>query len=192
MMWESFERDSFDWRQDDCIAGYGVLTRRIAGSLQDCIDRLLEKTRSRTAMAKFGFDSNTIEYLAQHEANLRFLFGRLRDMPCTESQARRGWAEVQRAWLTLSAMWDYLTIFRPRMAVLNVDSVPEYPSTRRIGAFTRDELIALRLATAGLPVWLIRERKYFLNQNILKVVTIKSPGTTITQKSQTDTHPVKA
>jgi hypothetical protein len=75
--------------------------------------------------------------------------------------------DVQRMWLELTAMLDYMQIYKPRMDGYT-------PSASRIadtvGVFTHDLRVVQDFVTAGLPCWLIRPVSDFTNQIILKIV----------------------
>jgi hypothetical protein len=78
-----------------------------------------------------------------------------------------GLRDVQRMWLEVTALLDYMQIYKPRMDGY-APSASGVADT--VGVFTHDLRVAQDLVTAGLPYWLIRPASDFTNQNILKIV----------------------
>ena len=87
-----------------------------------------------------------------------------------------GVRDVQRCWLNLIAMLDYMEVYKPRMdsARLAVGSLPaEVADT--VGVFTNDIRVAQDFFHAGLPFWLTRPVSDLGQTNILAVVPISVP-----------------
>jgi hypothetical protein len=83
-----------------------------------------------------------------------------------------GVRDVQRCWLDLMAMLDYMEVYKPRMdsARLAAGSPPlEVADT--VGVFTNDIRVAQDFFHAGLPFWLTRPASDFGQTNILAAVS---------------------
>lgn len=78
--------------------------------------------------------------------------------------------DVQRSWLEVVAMLDYMEVYRPRMDCTQGTVFADTPETAKtIGVFTADLRVAQDRFQAGLPYWLIRPVSAFADQNILHV-----------------------
>jgi hypothetical protein len=95
--------------------------------------------------------------------------------------------DVQRIWLELTALLDYMEIYKPRMDG-RVSSASEVSST--IGVFTHDLRVAQDFFTAGLPCWLIRPASDFTNQIIHNVVAPESAERTLSFSPHSFPYPV--
>ena len=87
-----------------------------------------------------------------------------------------GVRDVQRCWLDLMAMLDYMEVYKPRMdsARLAVGSPPaEVADT--VGVFTNDIRVAQDFFHPGLPFWLIRPASDLGQTNILAVAPLAAP-----------------
>ena len=87
-----------------------------------------------------------------------------------------GVRDVQRCWLDVMAMLDYVEVYKPRMdsARLAVGSPPvEVADT--VGVFTNDLRVAQDFFHAGLPFWLTRPASDLGQTNILAAVPLFAP-----------------
>jgi hypothetical protein len=87
-----------------------------------------------------------------------------------------GVRDVQRCWLDLTAMLDYMEVYKPRMdsASVAVGSSPaEVANT--VGVFTNDIRVAQDFFHAGLPFWLIRPASDLGQTNILAAIPFAIP-----------------
>jgi hypothetical protein len=87
-----------------------------------------------------------------------------------------GVRDVQRCWLDLMAMLDYMEVYKPRMdsATLAMGSPPaEVANT--VGVFTNDIRVAQDFFHAGLPFWLTRPASDLGKTNILAAVPFAIP-----------------
>lgn len=82
--------------------------------------------------------------------------------------------DVQRCWLEITALLDYMTIFKPRMDSPSVRT-PSHPVALTVGVFTSEVRVAQDFFHAGLPCWLIRPASVWSDINILKVVPLVTP-----------------
>jgi hypothetical protein len=91
-------------------------------------------------------------------------------------QMEFGVRDVQRCWLDVRSMLDYMEVYKPRMdsARLAVGSPPiEVADT--VGVFTNDVRVAQDFFHAGLPFWLTRPASDLGPTNILAVVQLSEP-----------------
>jgi hypothetical protein len=93
---------------------------------------------------------------------------RLQTIPATFERMVLGVTNLQRAYLELSSLLCYLTVYRPRM--WDPKHVSGVPDDNTIGVFTSDPVVAENFHRARLPYWLIRPLAAFHRENILRVV----------------------
>jgi hypothetical protein len=82
---------------------------------------------------------------------------------------------LQRAFLELDTLYNYTTIYKPRM-----DNYMNAPSATTlvvqcVGAFTTVPTIAQQLSAARLPFWLLHPSFVVDAENILAVVPLREP-----------------
>jgi hypothetical protein len=84
-----------------------------------------------------------------------------------------GMRDVQRCWLDVMAMLDYMEIYKPRMdsTRLAVGS-PSVEVADTVGVFTNDIRVAQDFFHAGLPFWLTCPASDLGQTNILAVVPL--------------------
>jgi hypothetical protein len=80
--------------------------------------------------------------------------------------------DMQRVWLELWAVLDYMEIYKPCMDG-RAPAAVEVADT--IGVFTHSIRVAQDFFVAGLPCWLIRPFSELTDQNILEVVDLIPP-----------------
>ena len=80
--------------------------------------------------------------------------------------------DLQRVWLHLWAMLDYMEIFKPRMDGL---APPSQGVHDTVGCYTNSIWVAQDMYTAGLPSWLIRSSASSTNQKIVSMGDIFHP-----------------
>ncbi|KAJ7739011.1 hypothetical protein B0H16DRAFT_1569532 [Mycena metata] len=74
----------------------------------------------------------------------------------------------------LDALYEYLTVYKPRMTTYSTASVPAVAEF--VGAFTTSPGVAQQLWAAGVPFWFLRPIEVFDRENILKVVPLLEPN----------------
>lgn len=82
--------------------------------------------------------------------------------------------DVQGCWLKITAVLNYMTIFKPRMDSANVNTLP-HPIADTVGVFTTDIHVVQDFFCTGLPCWLIWPASNIVDVNILEVVPLVSP-----------------
>ena len=101
---------------------------------------------------------------------------RLGSLKTTFTEMRFGVTEIQRHYLEVRGLLDYLELYKPRMDGQRpaADTVANC-----VGIFTNIAHIAQDFHTAGLPVWLLRPKKVWespLNYNIVEIVAPVNPA----------------
>ena len=80
--------------------------------------------------------------------------------------------DLQRMWLHVWAILDYMEIYRPR---INGNAPPAAGVADTMGTFTTSIRVAQDMFLAGLPCWLIRESALFCDQKIFRIAEIFDP-----------------
>ena len=87
-----------------------------------------------------------------------------------------GVRDVQRCWLDLTVMLNYMEVYKPWMDSARLaTSSPPVKVANTIGAFTSDIHVAQDFFHAGLPFWLIRPASDLGHPNILRAVPLSVP-----------------
>jgi hypothetical protein len=153
IIWWEPTRDHFVLCQDEgaIIRGLGKLSNTKFFTLRASVDLLLdhvERYRSNTP-------PNCIPPIL--DPNVKMIehgLTRLQSVYTNFRQMEFGIRDVQRIWLEITAMLDYMEIFKPKMDGL-LGNRPPAQAAETIGAFTNDLRVAQDLFLAGLPYWLI-------------------------------------
>ncbi|EDR00757.1 uncharacterized protein LACBIDRAFT_333848 [Laccaria bicolor S238N-H82] len=97
----------------------------------------------------------------------------LERLPMDFTQLKFCVAEVQRAFLELTAGLDYLYIYKPRM-----DGIlpPATETAQTIGVFTMDSTILQEFTRAGLPVWFMRPAHTLPGVRVNSIVETRKPN----------------
>ncbi|KAJ7016227.1 hypothetical protein C8F04DRAFT_1202826, partial [Mycena alexandri] len=142
--------------------GLGKLRHRQCSRLADAVKILLEECRNYT---------ETIPAVARVfsmlEQSLKLGLERLQSVPSTYQRMVLEVTIVQRTYLELKGLLEYMTIYKPRME--NPASESGYPEDC-VGVFTSDPMVAQLFNVARLPYWLIRPLSSFTRENILRVI----------------------
>ena len=80
---------------------------------------------------------------------------------------------LQRVWLHIRAVLDYMEIFKPQMDGL---APPSQGVHNTVGCYTNSIWVAQDMYTAGLPCWLIQSSASFTDQKIFSVGDIFHSG----------------
>ncbi|KAJ7210376.1 hypothetical protein GGX14DRAFT_363312 [Mycena pura] len=84
-------------------------------------------------------------------------------------------ASLQRACLELDALYQYITVYKPRIENYLSAPPPNTPVSPCVGAFTTVPAVAQQLWAACLPFWFLRPYYVFDAENILAVVPLQQP-----------------
>jgi hypothetical protein len=110
--------------------------------------------------------------IADADTNLQRAMDRLQAIAMTYREVIFSIRLVQRLWLELWALLDYLEIYEPRM---KGHSTPGIDVADTIGCFVWDVRAAEMLYAAGIPYWYIRELGTFDTENILALTQMVQP-----------------
>ncbi|KAJ6576260.1 hypothetical protein B0H10DRAFT_1963576 [Mycena sp. CBHHK59/15] len=104
--------------------------------------------------------------------NILMLLEQLQTLPTTYTKMVFVVTSLQRACLELDALYNYTTIYKPR--INNYLSAPPNSThvAQCVGAFTSVPVVAQQLYAARLPFWFLRPTFVFLTENILSVVAL--------------------
>ncbi|KAF8135940.1 hypothetical protein K438DRAFT_1997068 [Mycena galopus ATCC 62051] len=111
--------------------------------------------------------------------SLRLALERLRSIPATYERMLLGVANIQRAYLELHGLLEYMTVYKPWMCCPDRrGGQPDAETGDKIGVFTYDPAVAQLYYRARLPFWFIRPlTSETLNDvKILRVVAPHDPG----------------
>jgi hypothetical protein len=99
----------------------------------------------------------------------------LRTLPTTFPKMVFGVTSLQRAFLELDALYNYMTVYKARLNDY-MPSVPNTPAVAKcVGAFTSTPAVAQQLWAAQVPFWFLRPVEVFDAENILKVIPLLEP-----------------
>ncbi|KAJ7622882.1 hypothetical protein B0H17DRAFT_1151547 [Mycena rosella] len=136
--------------------GLGRLQYRCMAEFIPHINELVERCKELWRTSPDNFSPLFGELIQ----NILMLTEQLQTLPTTYNKMVFGVTSLQRAWLELDALYNYMTVYRPRISnYMNVP--PEHtPLAQCVGAFTSVPSVAQQLWSA---------------QNILAVVPLREP-----------------
>ncbi|KAJ7025264.1 hypothetical protein C8F04DRAFT_1269390 [Mycena alexandri] len=105
---------------------------------------------------------------------------RLQSLPSNFAHMVLGVLTVQRFYLELEGLLDYMLVYKPRMEDFD-PAAPANDVAKCLGAFISQPEVAQCFHSAGLPFWLYRPLAFFGPENILAVVTPLEPPPIIDQ-----------
>ena len=175
IMWWEPAREHFIPLKDPAspIRGLGKLSDSKLGELQSSVAVLLSRVQiflSNQSKSRPPPPLGPMVKMIEHG------LVRLGSIWTNFRQMEFGVRDVQRCWLDVRAMLDYMEVYKPRMdsARLAVGSPPvEVADT--VGVFTSDVRVAQDFFYAGLPFWLTRPASDLGQTNILAVVRLSEP-----------------
>ncbi|KAJ7792292.1 hypothetical protein B0H14DRAFT_3499397 [Mycena olivaceomarginata] len=106
--------------------------------------------------------------------SLRRGLDRLCSIPATFERMVLGVTNVQRTYLELTGLLEYLSVYKPRM--LDASRLGGLTEANVLGVFTSDPVVAENFHRARLPFWYIRPLSALYRENILKVVVPLDPA----------------
>jgi hypothetical protein len=176
IMWWEPTRDQFAPLNDPTalIRGLGKLSEGKLQELKRSASVLFSRVQSYTSSPSL---SRALPTLGPMVKMVEHGLVRLESVWTNFRQMSFGVRDVQRCWLDVMAMLDYMEVYKPRMdsARLAVNSAPEKVANT-VGVFTYDVRVAQDFFHAGLPCWLIRPALDFGETNILHVAPLLPPG----------------
>jgi hypothetical protein len=104
---------------------------------------------------------------------LRRTLSRLRAVAMTQREVLFECRQVQRQWMELRALMDYIEIYKPHME--GRAPPPAKETANLVGCFVHGVHMAERLFSARIPYWLIHPISTFSYENILSITTVVQP-----------------
>ncbi|KAJ7025009.1 hypothetical protein C8F04DRAFT_1269754 [Mycena alexandri] len=80
---------------------------------------------------------------------------------------------LQRAFLELDALYEYMTVYKERMNNFFLGPSSDTALPQFEGAFTTEPAVVQQLSHTRIPVWFIRPTMVFDKENILDVVHLQ-------------------
>ena len=146
--------------------GIGFLPYHELQLMDQCCERLNQRVE------QYQTNINPCPLTHSLSVNLCRTLSRLRAVAMTRKEVLFECRQVQRQWMELQALMDYIETYEPHME----GHVPPAKATANvIGCFVHEAHIAERLFSAGIPYWLIRPLSTFSRENILSIASIIQP-----------------
>ena len=170
IMWWNPTREDFDpmllqgWN-----IGIGFLPDHELQSMEQSCERLNQRVEQYRANVD---SSNHHPSIHSFSVNLSRSLGRLRAVALTLKESLFECRQVQRQWMELRALMDYIEIYEPYM---EGRVPPANTAANVIGCFVHEAQVAEKLFSAGIPYWLIRPLSTFSRENILSIKTVVQP-----------------
>ena len=153
------------------IQGLGKLSETKLMELQSSVSLLFSHVTEYTSSTP---DSQVSSMLGLLMKMLEHGLARLGSLWMNFRQMSFSVTDVQRCWLEVTAILDYMTVLKPRMDSTTGNNLP-HPVANTVGVFTMEVHIVQDFFHAGLPCWLIRPASVWSNINILEVIPLRSP-----------------
>lgn len=175
IMWWRPARDAFVLKNSPLvpISGLGVLSHSEVTQLESCVEALLSRVRTyleNTPSKRVPIILTPTVQMMKHS------FIRLKSLSMGFRQMVLQVRDVQRFWLEIVAMIDYMEIYHPRMDHAQLTLSPDPPPVAdTMGIFTSDVRVVQDHFQAGLPCWFIRPATEFNDQNILEACQLAQP-----------------
>ncbi|KAJ7020992.1 hypothetical protein C8F04DRAFT_1195901 [Mycena alexandri] len=159
-----------DWLVGSAVTrGLGWLQPRRLSPLVAVVNKLVE--RCTEYRARFSEKLNPLfAELIQH---IFMWLEQLQSLPTTFPKMLFALTSLQREVLELDALYEYITVYKERIASYVPGSAPSVAQT--VGAFMSSPGVAQQLWSAGIPFWLLRPTHVFDAENILEVVPLLEP-----------------
>jgi hypothetical protein len=164
MWWNPTSQDFKSTVRHEWDLGIGFLPQDELQLMVQSCERLNKRVEKHSA------NNNHHPAICPLSTNLRRTLNRLRAVAMTRREVLFECRQVQRQWMELRALMDYIEIYEPHM-----EGPPAKEVANVIGCFVRDPHVAERLFSAGIPYWFIRPVASFSNENILSIVTMVQP-----------------
>jgi hypothetical protein len=173
IMWWNPDRTDFTSPESGMTVtrGLGELSRSKFHALSLLADELLAKCDN---YAKSHSSSRSVWLMGELADCLRRGLVRLSSIPATFERMVIGVTNVQRAYLELAGVLQYMTVYVPRIE--NPAFRGGLPDADIMGAFTSNPTVAENFHRARLPFWFIRPLRSFTGENIFRVVEPLDPA----------------
>ena len=151
------------------VGGLGKLSPLKYGVLKSSVDSLLLRAKNYQEATAASSRPPMLQPIVKWLEHCLFQLG---SVYATFRQVEFLVRDLQRVWLELRALLDYMEIFKPRIDG-NAPAVIEPAETT--GAFTTSVRVAQDFFTAGLPFWLLRPASELTDQVVHAVVELAQP-----------------
>ena len=171
VIWDGPTRQDFihiNYNQEKI--GFGKWSERWLETLGTSTNWLLDEVARRRVQNK-RLDSHT--EVMPLSTYLRRALWRLRAVSMSQRGAMISLRLVQRLWLELYGLMEYVDKFLPCM---EGRAPPAEQQANVIGSFVHTADSAERLFAAGIPYWLVRGVRTFDTENILSIGTVVEPN----------------
>ncbi len=166
MWWNPIREDFEPMLRHGWDIGIGFLPYHELQLMGQCFERLNQRVE------KYQTKINPHPLTHSLSVNLHRTLSRLRAVAMTRKEVLFECRQVQRQWMELRALMDYIEIYEPHMD----GRIPPAKATASvIGCFVREAHVAERLFSAGIPYWLIRPVSSFSTENILTITNVIQP-----------------
>lgn len=154
------------------ILGFKKLAVSHLKSLRSAVVSLVD--RAQTYESK---NPQRLKTLQPHTQTMVHALVRLESLGMSHQETLFGLRDIQRCWLEVTALLDYMEVYCPRMngerGVSVAGTQPEIATT--IGAFTTNPRVLQDHFVAGLSIWFVQPVDNFTTQNIWQVVQHTTP-----------------
>ncbi|KAF8164179.1 hypothetical protein K438DRAFT_1984879 [Mycena galopus ATCC 62051] len=173
MWWDPGRRDFVCPRTGHTLTrGLGKLSGARISALSPPVHELLK--RCEGYISSFDLPRRPVPLVPQLADSLRRGLDRLCSIPATFERMVLGVTNVQRTFLELYGLLDWITTYQPRMT--DTSRLGGASDVDVIGVLTMDPLVAEQFHRARLPYWFIRPLSAFHEDNILRVVKPLDPA----------------
>jgi len=158
-----------EWTTNPRGQPQGRMPTSFCDDLHDTIHRQRLRLEEE-AISRKMCNASTAGLIHEEFMLIELHLNRLRNCTLERSQMQEHFHEVQRAWLTLTGFFDFVSTYQPRL--VKVQHTPHIPSADHlVGAFVLDIESAYHLSKAGIPCWLLRPLVEF---NATKILALSS------------------
>ena len=181
-MWWNPTRDDFKPLETDFMEGLGQLSLPNLWAFEERMKEIEDKVAE---YCKTASKPNPLFFLLV--TSMKHALSHLRCLKSAFGQMRFGVTKVQRYYLEIHALLNYLQIYKPHMD----GAQPAATVANCIGAFTNIPHVAQDFMTAGLPVWLIHPWKTGpFPYNVLQAIIPEDPVDSLCILQQDPPFPV--
>ncbi|TFK59844.1 hypothetical protein BDN72DRAFT_905487 [Pluteus cervinus] len=170
VIWLDLNESHFDTLEHN--PRMGRMAGTTLGELRTCVDDLISRTHT---WKQDNPTSSALTIVNPLMLSLSHAFSQLECLALTFSNTSLVLRSIQRAWLELQAVIEYVDVFQQRM---NGRVTPPSPHdiAPTIGAFVSITRQAQDLFTARIPFWFIKPINNFTIENILELTTLTWPS----------------
>ena len=153
------------------VSGLGKLCQPRCGELRTSITFLEDRVKKYIQSIPPDRNSPTIQPSVKWIQQVLY---QLHSVPMSFRHMEFVVRDLQRVWLHVWAVLDYMEIHKPRM---DGHALPGDGVADTVGTFTTSIRVAQDMFLAGLPCWLIRPSSTFSDQKIFAIGEVSHPKT---------------